>query len=279
MARMRRIAQAVAVSAFVGVLAAAAVAQSPRNVSPVAVFSASLAQGSGATVRFDASASVDSDGKIVAYQWLFGDGSTGSGAVKDHTYESADRYTVTLLVIDDAGGTGMVSQGVDVENLPPWRSRSSTPVAAPITASSVEVGNRVGQRAPEFSLPGTDDTSVRLSDYAGQVVILEFWMSSCPACQGSMAQLEALRIRYEAQGLVVILVSIDQTATGAADFIKRMGYSGFVSAIDIYWPTRPTRAAYGVGHVPHTFLIDRSGVIRYSGAPGQLTAGTVEAWI
>jgi thiol-disulfide isomerase/thioredoxin len=279
MARMRRIAQATAVAVCVGMLATAAVAQNSGNTAPVAAFSASLAQGSGATVRFDASASADPDGKIVAYQWVFGDGSTGSGAVKDHTYEHADRYTVTLLVIDDAGGTGMVSQPVDIENLQPRSSRSPTPVKAPVATSFVEEGNRVGQRAPAFSLPGTDGPSVQLSDYAGQVVILEFWTSSCPACQASMAELEALRIRYEAQGLVVILISIEQTATGAVNFLEGMGYGGFVSAIDIYWPTRPTRSAYGVGHVPHAFLIDRQGVIRYSGAPGQLTAATAEAWI
>ncbi|MDD5264669.1 MAG: PKD domain-containing protein [Candidatus Bipolaricaulis sp.] len=281
MTKTRRIAHAVVLLVGVGLMAAAGAAQTPRNSSPVASFSAFLAQGSGATVEFDASASSDSDGRIVTYQWVFGDGSTGSGIVKDHVYTQIDRYDVTLLVIDDAGATAMVTRTIDIEDLPP-RSTRSPKTAAPtptVGVSTAQVGNRVGMKAPDFSIPGTDSANVRLSDYAGQVVLLEFWMSACPACQASMSGLEALRVRYESQGFVVIVVSIEQTATGANDFLVGAGYTEFISAIDIYWPTRPTRAAYGVGHVPHTFLIDRDGVIRYSGSPGNLTPAAVEAWI
>ena len=281
MTKTRRIAHAVVLLVGVGLMAAAGAAQPPKSSSPVAAFSAFLAQGSGATVEFDASASSDSDGRIVTYQWVFGDGTSGSGVVKDHAYSRVDRYNVTLVVFDDTGATGMVTRTIDVRELQP-RSTRSPKTAAPaplVSPSTAQVGNRVGMKAPELTVVGTDDSSVRLSDYVGQVVILEFWSSSCPACQASMAGLEALRIRYEAQGLVIILVSLDQTATGAVNFLAGAGYSGFVSAIEIYWPDRPTRKAYDVGHVPQTFLIDRSGVIRYSGSPGNLTPAAVEAWI
>jgi peroxiredoxin len=265
-----------------GIFFAASAAQSGKNTSPVAVFSAFLAQGSGATVQFDASESSDPDGRIVTFQWVFGDGTTGSGIVKDHAYPRPGRYNVTLLVIDDAGATGMAVEAIDVESLPPRTAKTtrSAPTVAPsVSPSTVPIGNRVGQKAPEFSLPGTDDAMVRLSDYAGQVVLLEFWMSTCPACQASMAGLETLRVRYESRGLVVILVTIEQTASAAADFLRRLGYTELNSAIDIYWPTRPTRSAYGVGHIPHAFLIDRNGVIRYSGTPAELSATTIEAWL
>ncbi|MDD5219227.1 MAG: PKD domain-containing protein [Candidatus Bipolaricaulis sp.] len=282
MTRTRTIACSALLLACLGLFLTVSAAQSGKNTSPVAAFSAFLAQGSGATVQFDASESTDTDGRIVTYQWVFGDGTTGSGIVKEHAYPRPGHYDVTLLVIDDAGATGMAVQAIDVESLQPRSAKTprSAPTVAPsVGATSVPMGNRVGQRAPEFSLPGTDDVMVRLSDYAGQVVLLEFWMSTCPACQASMAGLETLRIRYESQGLVVILVSIEQTATAAADFLKRLGYTNLISAIDIYWPTRPTRSAYGVGHIPHAFLIDRSGVIRYSGSPAELSAATIEAWL
>ncbi len=281
MTKTKKIAHAVVLLVGVGLLAAVSEAQTTKNASPVASFSAFLAQGSGATVEFDASASTDSDGRIVTYQWVFGDGSTGSGIVKDHTYPHVERYNVTLLVIDDVGATGMVTRTIDVEELQPRSARGAKVVtpAPSVSPSIAPEGNRVGMKAPEFSIPGTDDANVQLSNYLGHVVILEFWASTCPACQASMAGLEALRIRYEAQGLVVILVSIDQTATGANDFLARAGYKGFVSAIEAYWPERPTRTSYDVSHVPHTFLIDRTGVIRYSGSPGDLTPAVVEAWI
>ena len=56
-------------------------------------------------VAFDGSRSSDSDSTIVAYDWDFGDGSTGSGKMTTHAYASDGRFTVTLTVTDDAGDT------------------------------------------------------------------------------------------------------------------------------------------------------------------------------
>ncbi len=57
-------------------------------------------------VAFDGSASFDPDGTIVAWDWDFGDNSTGSGETTIHAYRSAGVYTVTLTVTDDFGNTG-----------------------------------------------------------------------------------------------------------------------------------------------------------------------------
>lgn len=57
----------------------------------------------GETVMLDGSGSSDSDGLIVAYEWDFGDGSTGSGSVADHAYGAIGDYRVILCVTDDGG--------------------------------------------------------------------------------------------------------------------------------------------------------------------------------
>jgi PKD repeat protein len=62
----------------------------------------------------DGSASKDIDGNIVSFAWNFGDGSVGTGASAQHTYESAGDYLVTLTVTDDRGGTATNSQQVSV---------------------------------------------------------------------------------------------------------------------------------------------------------------------
>jgi len=76
------------------------------NRAPVAHFTTSLAPtGVNRPVRFDASASTDSDGEIVYYVWDFGDGETGEGVVIDHEYATGDEsypVTVTLTVVDDS---------------------------------------------------------------------------------------------------------------------------------------------------------------------------------
>jgi PKD repeat protein len=57
----------------------------------------------GETITFDATASVDSDGKIVKWVWDFGDENTGTGETFTHSYASAEDYTVRLTVVDDHG--------------------------------------------------------------------------------------------------------------------------------------------------------------------------------
>lgn len=61
---------------------------------------------------FDASASSDSDGAVVSYAWNFGDGSSGAGAVVDHSFPGGGTHTVTLTVTDDLAGRASSSQSV-----------------------------------------------------------------------------------------------------------------------------------------------------------------------
>lgn len=88
-----------------------------QNIKPVAVFSVSPTNPlSGETVNFNASASSDSDGYIVSYQWDFGDGTTASGKIVSHVYTvSINRtFVVVLKVTDDDGGEGVKSENVSI---------------------------------------------------------------------------------------------------------------------------------------------------------------------
>ena len=67
-----------------------------------------------ATVSFDGSGSSDADGRIVSYDWRFGDGGTASGAQALHAYATAGTYTVTLTVTDDSGLTASATTTVTV---------------------------------------------------------------------------------------------------------------------------------------------------------------------
>ncbi|MGV8858333.1 PKD domain-containing protein [Rhodoglobus sp.] len=81
------------------------------NQAPVAQFTHSEAD---LVASFDATGSSDPDGTIASYEWNFGDGGTGSGALIDHTYATAGTYTVTVTVTDNKGASATRSESVTV---------------------------------------------------------------------------------------------------------------------------------------------------------------------
>ncbi|MCP3885032.1 MAG: PKD domain-containing protein [Propionibacteriaceae bacterium] len=81
------------------------------NIDPTAAFTVS---GTGLSVSFDGTGSVDNESGIASYSWNFGDGDTGSGAVVSHNYTASGTYSVILTVTDNAGNTATSAQSVTV---------------------------------------------------------------------------------------------------------------------------------------------------------------------
>lgn len=81
---------------------------------PVASFT--LYKRQSFTVRLDASESYDPNGEILSYEWDFGDGKTGYGETKEHIYQRAGDYTITLTVTDNDGNTAQTTQQVSFES-------------------------------------------------------------------------------------------------------------------------------------------------------------------
>lgn len=76
----------------------------PTNIAPTAAFTVDTNNGEAAlTVNFDATTSSDTDGSIVAYNWNFGDGTTGAGQQISHVYATDGNFPATLTVTDDDG--------------------------------------------------------------------------------------------------------------------------------------------------------------------------------
>ncbi len=73
------------------------------NDRPVPEAGSDQVVAAGEAVQFDGSASIDRDGSIKAYQWTFGDGSSGSGQKVSHTYKEPGVYPVRLTVTDNSG--------------------------------------------------------------------------------------------------------------------------------------------------------------------------------
>ncbi|WP_371373104.1 family 16 glycosylhydrolase [Thalassotalea aquiviva] len=83
----------------------------PVNTPPTAAFNNNCTD---LNCSFNATASSDSDGNIVSYAWDFGDGNTATGESVNHTFSSANTYTVSLTVTDNQGATDTIEQQVVV---------------------------------------------------------------------------------------------------------------------------------------------------------------------
>ena len=212
---------------------------------------------------FDASSCEDPDGRIVIYFWTFGDGYTGSGQSIAHTYAQAGCYKVTLMVIAEGGARDTLSGLIRV------------PGATEVFAFGV----KVGQAAPEFALPDLDGTTVRIADFRGQVVILDFWASWCAPCVTTAPVLEELCEHFQDEGVVLVGVTIDRRVEDARQFLEDNGHTSMIALWGSLDAARKVKALYGVVEIPHVFVIDRIGVIRFSGRAEDLDDTHIAPWL
>jgi cytochrome c biogenesis protein CcmG, thiol:disulfide interchange protein DsbE len=117
--------------------------------------------------------------------------------------------------------------------------------------------SRIGMAAPDFTVQDSDH-SVTLSQFKGQVVVLNFWATWCPPCIEEMPSLVEMQRRMRPKGVTVLAVSIDVDENAYHKFIKDHG----VNMITVRDPEEKTAVLYGTHGWPETYIIDRSGVVR-----------------
>lgn len=118
--------------------------------------------------------------------------------------------------------------------------------------------------APDFELKTLDGKSVKLSDYRGKAVLLNFWATWCEPCKIEMPWLAELSKQYEPQGLVVLGVATDDFADTKPDVQKQI--RDFTLEQKVGYPilladNKITDAYGGVQFLPEIFYIDRNGKV------------------
>ena len=109
--------------------------------------------------------------------------------------------------------------------------------------------------APEFALQDSSGKNVRLNDYRGKVVLLDFWATWCHGCKLEIPWFAEFSHKYAGQGLTVVGVSLDSDGWKAvAPFIKTAHVP-----YQIILGNDAVSKAYGIENMPDTFLIDRQG--------------------
>ncbi|HEX7631689.1 MAG TPA: redoxin family protein [Lacunisphaera sp.] len=124
---------------------------------------------------------------------------------------------------------------------------------------------KVGAMAPDFTSQDVDGKDVKLSDYRGKVVILDFWATWCGPCMASMPHTHEVSAKYKDQGVVVLANCTSDTRLKFEAWVKgnQQQYP------DIHWThdkaergaDRVSLSKYGVSGIPTQFIIDRDGKI------------------
>ncbi len=127
-----------------------------------------------------------------------------------------------------------------------------------LSAFSVQAAGISG-KAPDFTLKSRSGKNIRLSDFRGSVVLLNFWASWCGPCRQEMPILNAMHKRYKKLGFAVVGVNVEQDNRKAKNYLKDVK----VSFPILYDTASSVSKLYKVAAMPTTVIIDRNGNMRY----------------
>lgn len=141
-----------------------------------------------------------------------------------------------------------------------WLMLAVPPLAEPAMPA-------LGQTAPDFALPDIEGRRIRLSDYRGKVVLLNFFAYWCDTWKEELKRLRALQDEHPELDFAILFVSVDSRERSAAEPLMRQQGIHFPVAVDF---KAEVSKAYGITTVPTLFVLDPKGQIRssYQGYPG-----------
>lgn len=122
-------------------------------------------------------------------------------------------------------------------------------------------------QASEFELQNMDEEAIKLSDYRGKVVLLNFWATWCPPCIREMPSMERLHLQVDADNFKVIAVNQMEDADEVFAFTGQLEVDPTFEIL--FDTTSSVSQDYAVRGLPTTYLIDKKGKIRYRAVGGR----------
>jgi peroxiredoxin len=124
--------------------------------------------------------------------------------------------------------------------------------------TTVVVGSRIGDLAPDFTLPTVDGTELTLSQFRGKLVMINFWETTCPACEEETAYLQEVYNEWPADKLEILAVSVGERAQFVQSFLDTRGLT-FPALLDT---DEVVKNLYQVSAYPTTFFINPDGIVK-----------------
>ncbi len=115
-----------------------------------------------------------------------------------------------------------------------------------------------GLNLPITSVAG-QQSEIQLKDYAGKVLLIDFWASWCGPCRQSFPWMNAMQAKYKAQGLEILAINLDSDSEEAQRFLEEVP-ANFTLGFDA---SGDSAEKMQVEAMPMSYLVDREGKIRY----------------
>jgi cytochrome c biogenesis protein CcmG/thiol:disulfide interchange protein DsbE len=136
-----------------------------------------------------------------------------------------------------------------------------TPTQTDLSAVPVQVNFT----APELTLTDAQGVSRSLSDYRGQVVLVNLWATWCPPCKEEMPALQTFYNKHKDKGFTIVAINDGDPTPDVEQFIKDYQLSFPVWLDPKYFATEQ---AFKTLNLPSSYVIDRNGIIRLSWVGG-----------